>query len=254
MEKKLSICLILCVSLLFESLLISCTNGQESEEKSSWDSSEVSNSVEIKNSEDKSAGSENSNANLLLVMVNGEIYQDMAYINSSVTCGTADGVIVSSVDANKAPEKNDESNFGVGYEYQYWDTGYINVRIDDKWRIFQNLAMNSWIIPDCVAHFTAEIQKITEDSLFVQAKKIPQKFKWIFNNPMQESGKNNTFAKLISLPIDKFEHSVDGKTITTDGLVGKTVEVWFDGTLNNRDAEPSGYAEIGEVYKIQVAG
>ncbi|NLL90799.1 MAG: hypothetical protein GX222_00045 [Ruminococcaceae bacterium] len=177
-----------------------------------------------------------------VVMVDGRLYMDMGYVNSSVTCGTADGEITSSVDSSKIPEKDNESNFGTGYEYQLWDTAHINVKINDKWIIFQDIAISSWTIPDCVAHFTAEVTKIQGDSLLVTVTENPDKIDWLLGE----------LIKPVRLPIDNLDYSKDGKTVTAEGLKGCKVEVWFDGTLENGDPETSYPAEPGQIYKIRV--
>lgn len=78
----------------------------------------------------------------LMVKINGQVYQGMAYVNNNVTCGTADGKITSSVNSFKLPEKDNESNFGEGYEYQFWENDYVNVKIDGKWIVFKSLAIS----------------------------------------------------------------------------------------------------------------
>lgn len=176
------------------------------------------------------------------VMVDGRLYTDMGYVNSSVTCGTPDGVITSSVDPSKTPEKDNESNFGMGYEYQLWDSACINVKINDKWIIFQDMAISSRTIPDCVAHFTAEVTETEDDSLLVIVTDIPDKFDWLLGE----------LIKPVRLPIDNPVYTKDGKTATAEGLKGKEVEVWFDGILENDNPLMSSPAKLGKVYKISV--
>lgn len=181
------------------------------------------------------------------VMVEGELYQDMGYVNGCVKCDTADGEITSSVDGSKLPEKDNESNFGTGYEYQLWDDAHINVKIDDKWVIFQNIAISSWTIPDEVAHFTATVIETEDDNLLATFTEKPDEFKsdefdWLLGK----------FAKPMRIPIDNLEHTIDGKTVTTEGLKDKEVEIWFDGSFKNTEPEKSCPSELGEVYKIKV--
>jgi hypothetical protein len=176
------------------------------------------------------------------VRVDGHLYTDMGYVNSSVTCGTADGEITSSVDSSKTPEKDNESNFGTGYEYQLWDTAHINVKINDKWIIFQDIAISSWTIPDCVAHFTAEVTETKGDSLLVTVTDNPDKFDWLLGE----------LIKPVRLPIDNLDYSKDGKTVTAEGLKGVKVEVWFDGIIKNDEPETSYPAELGQIYRIGV--
>ena len=47
-----------------------------------------------------------------------------------------DGKITSTVKENEIPQKNDESNFGSDYGYQYVDKN-IEVSINGKWIVFE---------------------------------------------------------------------------------------------------------------------
>lgn len=80
-----------------------------------------------------------------MVMVNGEIYLDTGR-ESDITgrCGIMDGEITSEVDGSEIPVKNDQSNFGTGYGYQYVDENSIDVLLpygsgseDMKWIRFE---------------------------------------------------------------------------------------------------------------------
>ena len=72
------------------------------------------------------------------IMINGELYYDTGR-NSTVQfrCGNMDGNIDSTVGANKLPEKDNQSNFGIGYGYQIGARkGTIEVNLGGEWRIF----------------------------------------------------------------------------------------------------------------------
>ena len=73
-----------------------------------------------------------------MVMVNGELYFDTGHESSvEARCGVMDGEITSSVDGTKKPTKDNESNFGTGYEYQYGpQEGTIEIFINGDWRVF----------------------------------------------------------------------------------------------------------------------
>ena len=132
-----------------------------------------------------------------MVKVKGIIYKNTGYQNGMVTCGTADGEIKTTVEATKEPERDDESNFGKGYEYQSWEDGYINVEIDNKWMLFKDIALkdNEDEIPKWVCHFTAEVISTEEDSLMVQATEIDDEFFF-----------KKVLTKPIALPIDNLRH------------------------------------------------
>ena len=73
-----------------------------------------------------------------MVMVDGVLYLDTGHTNSEIRkCGTFEGEITSEVDGSERPTKDDQSNFGTGYGYQYGATeGTIELYMNDKWRIF----------------------------------------------------------------------------------------------------------------------
>lgn len=74
------------------------------------------------------------------VMVESKLYKDTGEINKNMTCGTMDGKILTTVDAKEMPKKDNESNFGTGYEYQIGgEEGSITVKIDDKCLIFKEV-------------------------------------------------------------------------------------------------------------------
>lgn len=177
-----------------------------------------------------------------MVKVKGIIYKNTGYQNGMVTCGTADGEIKTTVEATKEPERDDESNFGKGYEYQSWEDGYINVEIDNKWMLFKDIALkdNEDEIPKWVCHFTAEVISTEEDSLMVQATEIDDEFFF-----------KKVLTKPIALPIDNLRHEKDG-VLTTEGLEGKTVEVYFGGEIEHTEPESSLPISIGDVYRIEV--
>lgn len=82
---------------------------------------------------EKSAAQEEKWAMIPMVMVNGELYLDTGYEGSGGKCGVMDGKITSAVDGSEKPGKDDQSNFGSGYGYQYGEEGTIEVCIDGKW-------------------------------------------------------------------------------------------------------------------------
>ncbi|MDO4333396.1 MAG: hypothetical protein Q4C58_12040 [Eubacteriales bacterium] len=63
-----------------------------------------------------------------MVMVNGELYLDTGEVSDiTARCGTMDGEITSEVDGSEIPTKDDQSNFGTGYGYQYVDENSIDI-------------------------------------------------------------------------------------------------------------------------------
>lgn len=72
-----------------------------------------------------------------IIMIGNKLYYDTGKESTvGPRCGVMDGYISSSVEPNKIPKINDQSNFGTGYGYQYiMDT--IEVKIDGKFIVFE---------------------------------------------------------------------------------------------------------------------
>ena len=73
-----------------------------------------------------------------MVMIDGMLYMDTGYYNGDTRrCGTYDGQITSQVDGSEIPEEDDQSNFGVGYGYQFGSkAGIVEIDMNGAWRIF----------------------------------------------------------------------------------------------------------------------
>lgn len=93
-----------------------------------------------------------------MVMVNGEIYMDTGHESTVETrCGMMDGEITSTVDKTEKPTKDNESNFGTGYGYQYGtQKGLIEIYMNDKWWVFatEKALASSQLMVDPVAPVT----------------------------------------------------------------------------------------------------
>lgn len=176
-----------------------------------------------------------------MVKVAGVVYVDTGYENAMVTCGTADGEIKTAVDGRKMPVGDDESNFGTGYDYQFWEKGYMNVRLNNRWILFKDLNLKDGNgIPKWVAHFTAKVIKAEEDSLLVEVTDVDDGF--YFKKRM---------TKPVSLSIENLDHGKDG-FVSTEGLEGKAVEVYFGGEIRNAEPESSVPIHLETIYKIDV--
>lgn len=71
-----------------------------------------------------------------MARVDGKLYRDTGKETEGGTCGVMDGTITSTVTEGEVPRKNDQSNFGKGYKYQYGTEGKIDIVIDGKWICF----------------------------------------------------------------------------------------------------------------------
>lgn len=74
-----------------------------------------------------------------MVRIDGRLYLDTGK-ESDITgrCGVMDGQITSTVEPFEKPTKDDQSNFGVGYEYQFINDNSIDIYMNDKWIRFED--------------------------------------------------------------------------------------------------------------------
>ena len=179
-----------------------------------------------------------------MVRVDDRLYMDMGCALSVLKCGTADGEILTSND--EYPEKNDESNFGTGYKYQKADIKYLYVEIDNKWQVFQDIAISSLVIPEGVAHFEAEIIEGDKERILVKITDLPKEFNYIFGDKKTED------IKPVQIMLKDLGVSNGIKNIKKDKLPGKRIQVWFNGETKGDKPEMSNPIELGEIYSLSV--
>ena len=180
-----------------------------------------------------------------MVKVDDRLYMDMGYVLSALKSGKVDGKIITSND--EAPEKNDESNFGTGYKYQKDDIKYLYVEIDNKWQVFQDIAISSLVIPEGVAHFEAEIIEGDKERILVKITDLPKEFNYIFGDKKTED------IKPVQIMLKDLGVSNGIKNIKKDKLPGKRIQVWFNGEINGDKPEMSNPIELGEIYSLSVS-
>lgn len=74
-----------------------------------------------------------------IVKVNGRLYYDTGKESTAKDrCGLMDGAITSHVPSNEIPTKDNQSNFEGDYGFQYASNNTIELKIDDKFIIFEN--------------------------------------------------------------------------------------------------------------------
>lgn len=217
-------------------------NNENKNESESIENKNESENIESENTPEKAGEEAGNSAYPPMVKVDGITYVDTSYENAMATCGTSDGKIKTSVDGTKMPTNDDESNFGKGYGYQVWEDGYINVEIDNRWVLFRDIKLEDKNdqIPEWVAHFTGKVINTEEDSLLVE--KIEMDDRFIFKDSL---------TKPILLSIQNLDNEKDG-VISTDGLEGKTVEVYFGGEIKNTDPLLSSPISLEKIYRISV--
>ncbi len=146
------------------------------------------------------------------VMIDGVLYESTGYISSAIGCGNMDGEITSSVESPEAPTKNDQSNFGTGYEYQRSTEGQVVVVMDGMKVIFRNPEHSfASDIPEEVLNFNAEVLEVRDGSLLVSFISTPE----LFMPPVTGQCVVRTNPEIMK----------------EDAAVGDTVRVWFDGLV-----------------------
>ena len=193
-----------------------------------------------------------------MVKIDGKCYRDTGFVNSGVTCGTADGKIMTSVGTKEKPTKDGESNFGTGMEYQRWNETAVSVKENDKWILFVDEKVEVTSIPDGVATFTAKVREaeVLPDTdkirLLVDVSEVPEHFMHLQKtlSPAGKPiavfiGKKTLFYRNDEpIPFDR----IQGKS--ADEWKGQSVQIWFDGTVTHDDPEMSYPTALGTVYGL----
>ncbi len=180
-------------------------------------------------------------------MVDDELYKDTGYTCSAMRCGTPDGQINSSVERSEIPSKNDQSNFGQGYDYQYWVDNFILVDFQNKKNpeLFLKEGVTLDGIPEYVANMKAIIKETVKDSptIKVQVIEVPEMFGY-----QNDNFPNNNMNSLIEIPLDNLvsqENAYDEDYLNS--LIGKEIKLYFDGDYIELKA-----GKLKTVYQIDL--
>lgn len=149
------------------------------------------------------------------VMVDGKVYQDTGYISSAIGCGNMDGEITSTVDGSEMPSKDDQSNFGKGYSYQYGGENTVLVQMNDQMEIFRDIDSNDDSIPMEVACFIGKVKEIRDDSLIIAYVQMPD------SSPCR--------------PLNDGDYVVSRENADSDINTCDTVKVWYSGSIEETD-------------------
>lgn len=74
----------------------------------------------------------------MAIRIDGVLYTTDGEISDLLRCGIMDGRIDSCVDGNSFPEKDNQSNFGSDFGFQYGPDETVHVLIDGNWIIFRS--------------------------------------------------------------------------------------------------------------------
>lgn len=74
----------------------------------------------------------------MLAMIDGRLYCSSGRESEAEGhCGVMDGSIESSVESDRIPSQEGQSNFGAPYGYQYGADGRIEINVGPRWVIFE---------------------------------------------------------------------------------------------------------------------
>ena len=71
-----------------------------------------------------------------MIKVKDQVYISTDVVVDILRCGVMDGKIESTVENGVLPEENNQSNFGIGFGYQFRSEDVVDVNIDGKWVMF----------------------------------------------------------------------------------------------------------------------
>ena len=118
------------------------------------------------------------------------------------------------------------------------------MNIDNKWQVFQDIAISSLAIPEGVAHFDAEIIDGDNERILVKITDLPKEFSYIFGNKKTEEIKPVQITLKESIILSGI------KTLKNSELQGKKIKVWFNGEIIGDKPEMSNPIELREVYEV----
>ena len=124
---------------------------------------------EIEMTETEQSSTEIPGDRIPMVMVDGLLYYDTGKESTiEARCGMMDGEITSTVDASEIPTKDNQSNFGVGFGYQYGINNSIDIQMEDgTWFVFQREG-TEYIEPTETAENTDITDNTITEPLFIR--------------------------------------------------------------------------------------
>lgn len=190
-----------------------------------------------------------------MVMIKGTLYYDTEKeTDLTGRCGVMDGKITSTIDSDTIPTKDNQSNFGKGYEYQFARTGEVEVVIDGTWIVFRNQAEeDANINPNLGVTMTVKEDSLSNTKLTV-----------IVNNNSSHDlmfGSYYRIEKAIDgnwqpLPYKEQEHDIGWNDIGYEVLAGESFEFeptdweWLYGALESGEYRFVKDATIGRGENI----
>jgi len=118
-----------------------------------------------------------------MVMIDGVLYLDTGESSGELlTSDVIEGEITSEVDGSESPSRNDQSNFGVGYDYRHGEEGTVEILINGRWWIFATEEARARI------QFPAEETVSFHDMIFNKAYLSQETLEWLdWYNSLEET-------------------------------------------------------------------
>ena len=106
-----------------------------------------------------------------LVRIKGNLYKNTGIEVNELRCGVMDGIITETVENTQIPTKDNQSNFGINYEYQLFVENSYDIVINDRWIRFA-LVYENGQYPNDSAVVEGVIKKVYEDSIIVDVESV----------------------------------------------------------------------------------
>ncbi len=125
--------------------------------------------LEMETSEKEQSSSEIPGDRIPMVMVDSILYYDTGRESTiEGRCGMMDGEITSTVDASEIPTEDNQSNFGVGFGYQYGINNSIDIQMEDgTWFVFQREG-TEYVEPTENTESTEVVDENISEPLFIR--------------------------------------------------------------------------------------
>lgn len=209
-----------------------------------------------------------------MFQIEGKVYKETGLRSSSPRCGTPDGEFSEWIEEGKRPEKDGQVNFKGAKHYQ---AGFalhrLDAQMDDGFYIFMEEGNELKEMPEDVAWVKGKVLEVG-DPLRIAITEVPQEFSWIFFQGFAEE-EDISRLKPVDIPLKDFDPSKypppgkengekerdPGKEapketgpidFSSEALKGKTLQIWFDGKVEELRPESSVPARMETVYQIRL--
>ena len=187
-----------------------------------------------------------------MVMINGELYLDTGFESSvEARCGVMDGTIDSAVSGTEKPVKDNQSNFGTDFGYQYGpQEGTIEIYMNESWRIFATEEVRQQIL------ISAKETVTFQDKTFNKSDLSQETIEWLENyNSLSEEEQlaisyiPSELYELCGYPTaeDMVAEETWGIALTAENVTPTSVII----KCTQSGGEPTGELQTGSWYIVE---